>query len=193
MEFVTHCWQVRHYSFSIKKCGSLDCHICKPPKLPTEKFRKQSHIQDPVPGTDGHYLPFTEVFGINTNESHCSTLQKCVKKNSLLFIASVQHANNTGLVVQCEECEMWRLVYEPRKHKLSECFEDYTFTCGSNLSDLQLTDNLRGVCVKYLNCYDAVKKLYFSVKNYEATCIYCLSMENLIVTTDTYPTIQRSL
>ena len=40
---------------------------------------------------------------------------------------------------------MWHLVYAPRKLaptdkvRLSKCLEDHTFTCGSNLSDLNLT------------------------------------------------------
>ena len=86
------------------------------------------------------------------------------KGNSLPFVASVQHANNTGLLVQCEECKMWRLVYAPRKlsstdkRKLSKCLEEHAFTCGSDLSDLPLTGNLSSVCVRDLNSYDPVEK-----------------------------------
>ena len=55
---------------------------------------------------------------------------------------------------------MWRLVYAPHKlspidrRKLSKCLEDHTFTCGSSLADLDLTDTLSDVCVRYLNCCD---------------------------------------
>ena len=59
-----------------------------------------------MPGTDEHYLPLTELFGkVETDEKYQPSLQKCAKKKSLPFVASVQHANNTGLLVQCEECE----------------------------------------------------------------------------------------
>ena len=85
---------------------------------------------------------------------------------------------------------MWRLVYAPHKlssadkHKLSKCLEDHTFTCGSNLSDLNLMDTLGEVCVRDLNCYDPVEKLYYSVKNYEAICIYCSTTDGLIFNAD---------
>ena len=36
---------------------------------------------------------------------------------SLPFVASVQHTRNTNLMIQCEECEMWQLVYS--NYKLS--------------------------------------------------------------------------
>ena len=45
-EFFSHYCQMRHYSFCVMKCGSIDCHICKPPRLPGLHF-----IHDPV--TDG--------------------------------------------------------------------------------------------------------------------------------------------
>ena len=88
---------------------------------------------------------------------------------------------------------MWRLVYAPRKlsptdrRKLSKCLEGHTFACGSSLADLDLTDTLSNVCVRDLNCYDPVQKLYYSVKNYEAICIYCSTTENLILKEETYP------
>ena len=192
-EFLSHCCQTRHYSFSIKKCGKPDCQLCKPPRLPAQKFDKLSHIPDPVPGIDGHYLSFTEVFGKSTDEKHRPSLQKSTRRKSLPFVASVQHANNTGLLVQCEECEMWRLVYAPcklssaDKCKLSECLQEHTFTCGANLSDMNLTENLCDVCVRDLSCYDPVERLYYSVKNYEPICIYCSSTENLIFDVDLYP------
>ena len=36
--FFNHCCQVRHYSFSIKKCGEDDCSICKPLRMRKEEF-----------------------------------------------------------------------------------------------------------------------------------------------------------
>jgi len=86
-EFISHCCQVRHYSISVKKCGKLNCNMCKPPRLPVQKFTKLSHIPDPVPGTDGHYLPFTDVYGkIDTDEQHRPSLQKSAKKNPYLLL-----------------------------------------------------------------------------------------------------------
>ena len=74
------------------------------------------------------------------------------------------------LMVQCEECEMWHLLYSPRKlspglrKQLSTLLEDYTHTCGATLSDLELPDSLSSVCVRDVECYDPLEKLYFSMK-----------------------------
>ena len=54
---------------------------------------------------------------------------------------------------------MWRLVYVPRKLSSADKCK-LSKACGSNLSDLNLMDTLGEVCVRDLNCYDPVKKLY---------------------------------
>ena len=41
-EFLSHCCQSRHYSFTIKKCGQHACTICKPVRMPLEDFEKFS-------------------------------------------------------------------------------------------------------------------------------------------------------
>ena len=134
-EFISHCCQIRHYSFCVKKCGSSSCSICKPPRLPLDVFSKVHFIPDPVPDADGHYKEFKNVYGTATTEKHRPSLQKRpVRTKTLPFVASVQHARNTSLVVQCEECEMWRLLYSPfklsspQRQQLSTCLEEYTFT-----------------------------------------------------------------
>lgn len=115
-EFIKHCCQTRHYSFCIKKCGVSSCSICRPPRLPTEAFSKISFIPDPIPQGDGHYKPFEEVYGTTTTEKFRPSLSKqSAKSKKLPFSASVQHVRNVDLMVQCEECEMWRLLYSPRK------------------------------------------------------------------------------
>ena len=40
LDFMDHCCQYRHYMYSsnILKCGLPNCTICKPPRLPKEKF-----------------------------------------------------------------------------------------------------------------------------------------------------------
>ena len=64
-KFFSHCCQTRHYSFCIKKCGSVDCRICKPLRLPGDVFQSLHFIPDPV--ADGNaYKPFDEVYGTNT-------------------------------------------------------------------------------------------------------------------------------
>ena len=78
--FLKHCCREHHYFFDIKKCGDLACTICKPPRLPPDLFVKFEHFPDPMPGQDGHYKRFEEVFGTNTVEKHQPSLQKITKK-----------------------------------------------------------------------------------------------------------------
>jgi len=60
--------------------------------------------------------------------------------------------------------------------------EEFTFTCGAVLSDLELgEERLDGehVFVRSLRCYEPLEKLYYSVGSYEHICIYCCSSENI--------------
>ena len=51
---------------------------------------------------------------------------------------------NTDIMVQCEECKMWRLVYskykltEAKRATLNQALEDFTYMCGAVLPDLEL-------------------------------------------------------
>ena len=112
-KFFDHCCQVRHYSFCIKKCGQNDCDICKPIRLPREVFDQISFLPDPVPQDDGHYKKFKDVFGTETTEDHRPSLQKRhYREKSVPFPVSVQHARNTNMVVQCEECNVAHCVFK---------------------------------------------------------------------------------
>ena len=112
-EVDVHCCQQRHYSFCIKKCGRADCAICKPPRLPPESFSQIHHLPDPTPASDGHYKQFSDVYGKATTEAHRPSIAKRTgRTKSLPFVASVR---NVMLMIQCEECGMWRLLYSPRK------------------------------------------------------------------------------
>ena len=60
---------------------------------------------------------------------------------------------------------MWRLLYAPRKlssvarQELESLLEDYTFSCGAALSDLELLSVLSEACARDLQCYDPVEKI----------------------------------
>ena len=62
-----HC-KIRHYMFSVKKCGLATCTICKAPRLPAEVFEKLNHLPDPVPGDGESFKSFDEVYGLDTSE-----------------------------------------------------------------------------------------------------------------------------
>ena len=54
----SHCCQLRHYTFCIKKCGKLGCKVCKPVRMEKQTFEKLKFLPDPKMQDDGHYLPF---------------------------------------------------------------------------------------------------------------------------------------
>ena len=77
---------------------------------------------------------------------------------------------NADIMVQCEECEMCRLVYSKYKlptaerATLNQALEEFTFTYGAVLSDLELgEERLDGehVFVRGLRCYEPLEKLYY--------------------------------
>ena len=107
------------------------------------------------------------MYGEATTEQHRPSLQPSSrKKKTLPFIASIQHVRNVNVMVQCELCGMWRLLYS--KHKLNsqatktlECeLENISFSCGADLSTFELPITLKEVCARQLNCNDPVEKLY---------------------------------
>ena len=102
---------------------------------------------------------FAEVLGTVTKDE-CPSFDQKKEKNSLPFIGCLQHVKNSGLVIQCIECEMWRLIFSKYKLKPDEVREiqllldDYTYTCGSKLVDL-LFEKFRNVEIRDHTCYDA--------------------------------------
>jgi len=150
----------------IRTFGPLALFV-DPPCLRPETFDKISFIPDPIPQADGDYKTFEEVYGTTTTKQFRPSLSKRSAKS---FSASIQHVRNVDLMVQCEECEMWHLLYSPRKlspglrKQLSTFREDYTYTYSATLSDLELPDSLSSVGVHHVECYDPLEKLYFSMK-----------------------------
>ena len=105
------------------------------------------HIPFPVLGDDGHYLPFAEVITSekgNTEENRPSykgptqPLPKRVKRK-LPYYASVKHTKNVELMLQCSECELWRLIFSKYKLKKEErdqlevLLSNFMYACGTTL------------------------------------------------------------
>lgn len=107
-----------------------------------------------------------------------SCKQRMKGKASLGFNATQQHVRNVNLVIQCEECSMWRLLFSKKKldlnsrMQLTQVIEDISYTCGATFSELDLPDNLKQVCVKHHECYNPIEKLYYST-GFEPICIHC--------------------
>ena len=114
--FLDHCTRQHHYFFEIKKCGENSCGVCKQIRLPREVFEKIKPFPDPMPGKDEHYLSLAELYGTDTTEEYRpSAMKKSSKQRSLPFQGKLQHVKNANMVVECDECGMWRLLYSLRK------------------------------------------------------------------------------
>jgi hypothetical protein len=174
-----HCCCRHHYFFEIKKCGKDGCDICKPVRLPQEVFQQIKPFPNPEPGADDHYKSFEQIYGKETTEKFRPSFQnKPKKKRTLPFHGKLQHVGNADLMLECEECGMWRLVYAKRKLQPPErkSLEDAlsgTSSCGSPLQELDLPAELeQKVYVRELRCHDPIEILYYTAK-YEPICIYC--------------------
>ena len=72
-------------------------------------------------------------------------------KKDNLFNDLIRHVTNVGIMVQCKQCDMWRLLYSKRKLTLSEkqqlqsLFEDVSYSCGAMFEELNLPDTLSSV------------------------------------------------
>ena len=192
--FLQHCCSQSHYSFDILKCGSSQCNYCSPPRLPMDVFVTLQHLPLPTPGCDNHYKSFSEVYGTKTSEEHRPSLTSKSPKKTVPFPTSVQHAKNTNIMVMCEECDMWRLVYcqtklssEQREYLQSQ-LDHHSFSCGADLSNLELHSDFPFIYVRNLKCNDLVERLYYSAK-YSPICIYCAA-DVPVNTPHTYPQCQ---
>ena len=148
---------------------------------------------------DGHYLPFAEVFTSekgNTEEYRPSykgptqPLPKRVKRK-LPYYVSVQHAKNAELMLQCSECELWRLIFSKYKLKKEECdqlevlLSNIMYTCGATLKELDLPAVYEFVDVRDHDCIDHIEKLYYSAGKIPI-CVYCAN-DQLYTDENKYP------
>ena len=82
---------------------------------------------------------------------------------------------NAQLMVQCDECNMWRLVYSKYKlsvAKLQQLLNDHSYSCATKLQDLHLGDEFKDVEIRDRACGDTIEKLYYSA-GFEPVCVYC--------------------
>ena len=117
-------------------------HVCRPVRMDAPMFQSVDFIPDPTPGEEGHYQGFADLYHRVTTEEHRPSIKPVKKK--LPFSPNVQHAKNTGLMLQCSECEKWRLLFTKfklkpaQKAKKSSVLDDVEYTCGATLGKAQL-------------------------------------------------------
>ena len=103
---------------------------------------------------------------------------------------------NVGLLVQCEECEKWRLLFCKHKlkpdelSKLKKILEEVSYSCGATFDDLELPGRLANLCIKDHQCTDPIEKLYYSC-DFEDICVHCGQEDQLQVDNDYLPQCQE--
>ena len=152
-------------------------------------------LPDPMLGSDGHYSPFEDAFNSSTTEKDRPSLQSQKKKKFLSYSPVKQHTVNVGLVLQCDECNKWRLLFSKRslpfhdRQELERLLSDISYTCGARIDDLQLPERLTCVKIRAHQCSDPIERLYYSAYPDDILCIHCGSTENIVEREDTavYP------
>ena len=87
------------YIFDTLKCGKNSFNLCRPVRLPWDVFMHLKHTPFPVPGEDGHHLPFSVVFGSGTSEEHCPYFKHQKSRAVRLpSYATIQHIKNLQLM-----------------------------------------------------------------------------------------------
>jgi len=102
------------------------------------------HLPDPVQKLNSEsYKTFEELYGTETTEEFRPSAQKLTKESQGMgFSPSAQYAKNVGTVVQCGECEKWRVLYSKIKlnneesAKLSRFLDSIQYTCGDSFEEL---------------------------------------------------------
>ena len=142
----SHC-KIRHYMFSVRKCGETNCHVCKAPRLPSEIFTNIHHLPDPVPFGE-KYQEFETVYGTHTTENHRPSLTTPgPKHHGMPFSPSAQCTKNVKVVLQCGECLKWRELYSKhslkaaQKQELEREIETLEYTCRSTFADIECDDD----------------------------------------------------
>lgn len=114
-KFLHHCCIEGQYTFQIKKCGNIECSICLP--LRDDRCKDIDTLPFPVQKLkDDHYKPFSEVYHTKTNDKPPSkNVRPVATRTKIPFSPSVQHIRNSDTMVQCGECDKWRLVFSKKK------------------------------------------------------------------------------
>ena len=109
---------------------------------------------------------------------------------TLMYSPSEQHARNAGVLVQCDECDKWRLLFSKRKlsarerTQLQGIIEDVSYSCGATIDDLILPDTLKNVGIKSKIYSDPIEMIYYSAYKDDLICIHSGSPNDFTVSVD---------
>lgn len=181
--FMEHCCQSHHYSFTIKKCGNSDCDICNPPRLSEEMFQTLNFFPGPVPlPQSDHYSDFVDVWGKTPTEEHRPTLKAHKAEQKPPFTLTKENCRS---FITCSECLKPRLVHSRRALKpdqeqvFQRVIENTDFVCGQPLFPSE--HELHDVVVSQVPCSADISVLYYSVKQtvgQRNVCYHCGSKDD---------------
>ncbi|GES91916.1 uncharacterized protein LOC111136195 [Rhizophagus clarus] len=176
-----------------------DCNICKPLKSDEVDFSQVHSLPDPIPTIDKtSYKEFSEIYGTITTEQHRPSLkhqQKDKQTNKMGFSPNAQFTKNVGVVVECYECNRWRVLYSKTKlnsieiSNLERYIDTIQYVCGdsfntladtevSNNNDDYESDNVNEIFEKVkinnsLTCNSPMEIPYYSSGLFEDICFQC--------------------
>ena len=197
-----HC-KVTHYNYyyiliSVKKCGFDSCLWCQNLDFQMKYFKLSTIYPTLYPMVRNtwilnHSMGLTYLKSFNLEASLSQFEQK---SHGMPFSPSAQYAKNVGVVLQCDECRKWRVIYS--KTVLSAEQKDelklvIAYTCGSRLQEIEgsVTGLLDKVYVKAnLTCLSPIEIPYYSAK-YENIIIFnlryhCGTTEELVISESNY-------
>ena len=132
--------------FSIKKYGEENCNICQELQLPPEVFSSLSHLLDPIPNGE-HYNDFDTSYSTVKTEEHLPSLNEKMKiGHAMPYSPTAQTAKNANLVIQCNSCSKWQVLYANKKLKtvvrdrVASELGNLSHSCGSLLADINIDE-----------------------------------------------------
>lgn len=124
----------------------MDCNICKPIRSDEVDFSQVHSLPDPIPTANKtSYKEFSDVYGTITTEQYRPSLinqQQKKKRTHMGFGPTAQFVKNVGIVIECCECNKWRVLYSKSKLSSSEIFtlerylDSIQYTCGDSFETL---------------------------------------------------------
>lgn len=154
---------------SSKKCGEEGYKLCKPTRMPKEEFMK---IKQYAISLDWREKTTTCLSVMPSRRKPLKVIDlRLLKQTRSQSRYHFQLACNMWriyrVVLQCEECDHWRLLYSKRKLSVRDKTEvqsflnDITYTCGGALQDLALPEKFPCMYVREYSCLDLIEKLYY--------------------------------
>ena len=148
--------------------------MCLPPNLPATELLSWDIF--PIPfqalmATTSHLVKFSRQQQPKSIVRRAKS--KAPKEKSLPFYPSVQHVKNTEMMLMCDECSMWRLIYSKQKLKSAEKFQleraldGLSFSSGAQLQDADIPEHLKDtVFVRRMSCKEPIEKIVVFSKVY---------------------------